>query len=141
MDEKMEGIYTQAVKSTEQAAELIGRLFRLAEPGAVFGAPITQGERTIIVASELSVGMGVGFGAGGTAGVEGATDAAAAPGAGSGGGGGGFAMGRPVAAVVIEPAGVRVEPIVDPTKLGIAFFTTLGAMFLAWSQMRRAARR
>jgi hypothetical protein len=33
-----------------------------------------------------------------------------------------------VAAIVISPAGVRVEPIVDVTKIALAVFTTLGFM-------------
>jgi hypothetical protein len=32
---------------------------------------------------------------------------------------------------------VRVEPIVDVTKIALAFFTTLGAMYMTWRTMRR----
>ncbi|NJN54907.1 MAG: hypothetical protein HC804_09210, partial [Anaerolineae bacterium] len=39
------------------------------------------------------------------------------------------------------PEGVRVEPIVDATKIAIAFFTAFGAMWMALSKMRRAANR
>jgi len=45
-----------------------------------------------------------------------------------------------VAAILIGPDGVRVEPIVDPTKIAIAFFTTIGAMFVSWRAIRKAAR-
>jgi hypothetical protein len=34
---------------------------------------------------------------------------------------------------------VRVDPVVDATKIGLALFTTLGAMFMMLSRMRRAA--
>jgi hypothetical protein len=44
-----------------------------------------------------------------------------------------------VAAIIIEPEGVRIEPIVDVTKLGLAFFTMLGSIFLMGLRMRRAA--
>jgi uncharacterized spore protein YtfJ len=61
-------------------------------------------------------------------------------GGGGGGGGGGASFARPVAAVVVSPQGVWVEPIVDVTKLGLAFFTMLGSMWMFWSRMRRASR-
>lgn len=61
-------------------------------------------------------------------------------GEGVGGGGGGFSTGRPVAAISIGPDGVHVEPIVDATKVALAFFTTLGAMAMMWSSMRKAGK-
>jgi len=62
-------------------------------------------------------------------------------GAGGGGGGGGAALGRPVAAIEIGPQGVRVEPIVDPTKIAIAFFSTIVSMIAMIGRMRRASKR
>jgi uncharacterized spore protein YtfJ len=149
MGEKDSGLYGMSLQNVSQVHDLIGRLFRVAEPGAVYSEPIVAGERTVVMTSELSmtVGAGVGFGHSNGPAAQGAsqgnTPGGTAPAAGvqdetgGGGGGGGFSFGRPVAAVVIEPSGVRVEPIVDPTKLGIAFFTTVGAMFFAWTQLRR----
>jgi uncharacterized spore protein YtfJ len=157
MSEQDHAFFAQSLHGVAQAQELISRLFRIAEPGAVYSAPITTGERTVIVTSEISmsVGAGAGFGSNTAPAAVASSTAAAAlassggpvsapaeqPAArdesGGGGGGGGFSFGRPVAAIVIEPTGVRVEPIVDPTKLGIAFFTTLGAMFFAWTALRR----
>jgi uncharacterized spore protein YtfJ len=131
MDETNQGLIATVVKNNEQAGELIGRLFRVADPGVVFSAPVTAGERTIIVASEVVISMGVGFGSG-VGPTEGGGEST-----GGGGGGGGYSFGRPVATIIIEPQGVRVEPVVDPTKIAIAMFTTLGAMFFAWSSMRR----
>jgi uncharacterized spore protein YtfJ len=58
-------------------------------------------------------------------------------GLGGGGGGGGASMARPVAVISVGPEGVQVEPVVDPTKIAIAFFTTLGSMFFMLSRMRR----
>jgi uncharacterized spore protein YtfJ len=167
MSEQDRTVLGMSMQNVGQVHDLIGRLFRVAEPGAVYSQPITSGDRTVVVTSEISmsVGAGVGFGhnttpatvgagantaantAAGVAGSVGGNGDTVAPGGrpaqaqdetGGGGGGGGFSFGRPVAAVVIEPNGVRVEPIVDPTKLGIAFFTTLGAMFFAWTSLRRA---
>ena len=58
---------------------------------------------------------------------------------GRGGGGGGGTTARPVAAIIMGPDGVRVEPIVDPTKIAIAFFTAFGAMMIALRKMRQAS--
>ena len=126
MNEKPEGVFGGKVDNGKQALDLVGRLLDVAGPGAVYAPPVVAGERTVLLASELTASMGVGYGGGTDEGGE----------SGGGGGGGGFAAGRPVAAVVIEPGGVRVEPVVDITKLGIALFTTLAAMFLAWSRVR-----
>lgn len=155
MSEQADGFFAKEIHNGQQALDLVARLLRVAEPGAVYGAPITVGDRTVILASELTMSLGAGYGggdslkpaadatAGGAAasaagGVAGADVGGAVVERGGGGGGGGFAAGRPVAAIVIEPGGVRVEPVVDVTKLGIALFTTLMAMFLAWSRMRRS---
>ena len=144
MSEQDRSFYGMSLQNVAQVHDLIGRLFRVAEPGAVYSEPIVAGERTVVITSELSMGVGAGVGFGHTfepASIESSSTGAVTPHrtdeTGGGGGGGGFSFGRPVAAVIIEPAGVRVEPIVDPTKLGIAFFTTLGAMFFAWTSLRR----
>ncbi len=65
----------------------------------VVGEPITVGDTTLIPL--LSVGFG--FGAGGA----GKSDAAAQPGGGTGGAGG---M-KPIAVIVVDKDGVRIEPI------------------------------
>ncbi len=134
MSDLEQGALKSAVKTIDQAANLIGRLFVVAEPGAVFSEPVKAGDYTVITASEVTIGMGVGFGSGGGTDEEGKSE-----GAGGGGGGGGYSMGRPVATISVGPNGVMFQPIVDVTKLGIAFFTAVGAMFIAWRQMRKAA--
>lgn len=118
------------VPTDSAAIATIAKLFDVYQPGAVFSEPTTVGDNTVITASEVSIGMGVGFG-------RGAGGPEEANGEGSGVGGGGGAMGRPVAAIIVSPTGVRVEPIVDVTKIALAFFTTIGAMFMAWRAMRR----
>jgi uncharacterized spore protein YtfJ len=135
MADEQQGFSAQAVQSTGQALDLVGRLFRVGEPGVVFGTPIVQGERTVVVASEVAIGVGAGAGFG-----SGNEAADAGESIGGGGGGGGYSFGRPVAVIEIEPEGVRVTPIVDSTKIAVAVFTTVGAMFFAWSRMRRIAR-
>jgi uncharacterized spore protein YtfJ len=178
MNETFDQLATTSVESQEQAIGLIEKLLTVAQPGAVFGEPITAEGRTVITAAEVNVGLGVGFGfGGGTAAshpdeekregrhrhersadpherVElegsGAAEeeaAEAAPrgaaedaGMGGGGGGGGGASGRPIAVISITGEGVQVEPVVDATKLGLAFFTALGSMFFMLMKMRKAAK-
>jgi len=128
-----------------EVLELIGRLFDVAKPDAVYSKPIVVGDYTVITASELLVSMGAGYGGGGggspvNVNEENSEDNSNFN-AGGGGGGGGFSLGRPVAAITVGPEGVRVDPIVDPTKISIAFFTTLAAIVMALSQVWRFKRR
>jgi uncharacterized spore protein YtfJ len=99
---------------------------------AVYGSPVYQGENIVIPTAEvLSIaGFGLGSGSGSRDPGENET-----PG-GAGGGGGGRVLSRPVAAIVISPTGVRVEPIVDVTKIALAMFTTLGFMVTILTRMR-----
>jgi uncharacterized spore protein YtfJ len=131
-----------AVQNQEQAGELLNKLIAVAQPGSVFSQPVTAGDYTIINASEVSAAVGVGFGVGAGTGSGPSTGQASAgaqsgEGGGGGGGGGGGAMARPVATISIGPEGVTVEPIVDVTKIAIAFFTTLGTMALMFRRVRR----
>jgi uncharacterized spore protein YtfJ len=140
----MNEIVTKSVGDQEKAFALMEKLFAVAEPGSVFSEPVAAGDYTVITASDISVGMGFGYGAGGGSGSpatqsEGSAAPAESTGYGGGGGGGGASRGRPVAAISVGPNGVEVEPIVDVTKLGLAFFTTIGSMFLMFRRMRRAA--
>lgn len=150
MGNGVETFAAAAAKSNAEAIALLSKLFKVAEPGAVFSTPVIAGDHTVITASEITVGMGAGFGTGegGPApqqAGEGEQQANAerrseGSGSGGGGGGGGFSTGRPVAAIIISPAGVRVDPVVDVTKIAVVFFTALGAMFMAWRAMRRFGR-
>lgn len=139
----------KSVPNQEAANALMERLFDVASPEAVFSEPVTQGEYAVITASEVSVGLGFGYGGGGelTSGED--NEGGQSPveetkrssgGFGGGGGGGGGATARPVAAIEVGPNGVRVEPIVDPTKIALAFFTALGSMFLMFARMAQAAK-
>jgi uncharacterized spore protein YtfJ len=144
MDDDLQ-LIMEKIPSQQAANALMERLFVVSEPDVVFSEPVTQGEYTAITAREITVGLGFGYGGGGGvgssetgehSGVEG-TAGSGGSGYGGGGGGGGSAAGRPVAVIEIGPAGVRVEPIVDPTKIAIAMFTTLGSMALMLVKMLR----
>ena len=151
MSDEFDKVVVTAEKSQDRAAEVVEKLFAVAQPGSVFAEPVTAGDRTVITASEVSVGMGFGLGIGGGEGRSGPKketnegepleDEAECEGEGSGlgggGGGGGASLARPVAVISVGPEGVQVEPVVDPTKIAIALFTTLGSMFFMLSRMRR----
>ena len=142
MSEELNQAFTGGVEGWNQGVGLVEKLFSVAQPGAVFGHPVQAEGQTVITASEVMVGLGFGFGSGGGSdeapedeGEVGEKDT----GFGMGGGGGGGSTGRPVAAISISADGVRVDPIVDVTKLGLAFFTAFGAMFVMLGRMRRVA--
>ncbi|MBI1299579.1 hypothetical protein GC175_32035 [bacterium] len=128
--------YTHVITANwEKSMNVLNRLFEVAKPSAAFGEPIQKGEYTVITASETAMGLGLGTGAGsGTEELsadEAKENAAPESGSGGGGGGGGGGWSRPVAVISIGPKGVEVEPVVDVTKLGLAFFTMIGsAMFM-----------
>jgi uncharacterized spore protein YtfJ len=130
----------------EQGQAWMEKLLAAARPGAVFGEPVKAGDYTIITSSEVGAGGGFGFGFGG--GASPAATSSEAPGkkqedtsGGSGIGGGGGSTGRPVAAIIIGPEGVRVEPVVDVTKIALAVFTTAGAMLLMLGRMNSMSRK
>jgi uncharacterized spore protein YtfJ len=121
---------TKAVTSVKETLELF---LESASVDRVYGEPIEHGDTVIIPAAEVLVGLGFGTGAGfgtsGTeAGEEGNGNGANAGGGGGGGGGGGRTFSRPVAVIVSSPEGVRVQEVVDPTKIALAAFTTGGFM-------------
>lgn len=125
--------------------EKLDKLFAVAQPGAVYSEPMQVEGQTIITLNEVTVAMGYGFGIGEGGGApDGETPEASAAmqgGSGGGGGGGGFSAGRPVAILAVDANGVRIKPVVDVTKLGIAFFTTFGAMALMLVRMNQVSRR
>ena len=132
-------------KYQEQGQAWMEKLLAAARPGAVFGEPVTAGSYTLITASEIGAGGGFGFAGGG--GLSPAATSSETPAerqedsrGGSGIGGGGGSTGRPVATIIIGPEGVRVEPVVDVTKIALAVFTTVGAMLMVLGRMRRMSR-
>ncbi len=146
MSDELDKVVAMTERSQEQAAGVVEKLFDVTRPSSVYSEPVTAGDFTLITASEVSVGMGFGLGVGGGQGRGGPRQGMGedepelegeGTGLGGGGGGGGASMARPVAVISVGPEGVQVEPVVDPTKIAIAFFTTLGSMFFMLSRMRR----
>ncbi len=131
MKEEGEGVVGSAGnRSLAHVEQTLDRFLAVPDVGKAFGEPIRQGDVTIVPAAEVmtAMGFGIGFGGGTEAGREGG---------GGGGGGGGSALARPVAAVVASPEGVRVEPIVDVTKIALAAITAGGFMLATWLGMAR----
>jgi len=128
----------QGVTSVQKTME---RFLAAADVEAVYGDPVQHGETMIIPAAEVLSGMGfgIGFGIGDNnqSDEETAEDQPTAGSAGGGGGGGGGrVLSRPVAVVIVEPGSVRVEPVVDVTKIALAAFTAFGFMFSMLARMR-----
>lgn len=107
-----------------------------ANVNAVYAEPVETNEATIIPAAEVVSLAGFGVGSGYGINEEGETKEKNV-GGGGGGGGGGRVLSRPVAVVIADEDGVRVEPVVDPTKIALAFFTTLGFMISMIARMKR----
>ena len=139
---------TASQKTGEQISAFIEKIYGAARPGAVFGEPVTNGGYTVITAQEISsgggFGSGMGFGsspASSTRNAEAGDATSPTTGADAGGGGGigggGGAMSRPVAVIIIGPDEVRIEPIIDRTKVALAGITMLVAMAAMFGRMMR----
>lgn len=139
--ETAEALTAVARRNSEALATFGDRIFAVAQASAVFSAPVTAGEYTVITASELMAGGGFGSGFGTTppqpAGAPSEAAGRRSAGSGGGGGGGGGARARPVAAIVIGPKGVTVRPVVDATQLGLAALAAFGALFAFGRRFRR----
>lgn len=109
--------------ATGSVEQVVSQLVSNATVDTVFGKPVERDGATIIPCSEIMVGFGMGSGTGP---VDERGNSM-----GKGGGGGGGSQGRPIAVVVMTKDGVRVEPILDLTKVALAAFTT-GAFMLFW---------
>ena len=109
--------------ATNSVEQVLGQLANAARVDAVFGQPIEREGATLIPCAEIAIGLGMGTGSG-------PMDEQGRP-TGSGGGGGGGGRGRPIAVVVMTRDGVRVEPVLDLTKIVLATFST-AAFILFW---------
>lgn len=108
---------------------------------AVYGDPVENGDTLVIPTAEVLAVMA--FGVGGGSGTNAVVGEQANRGAGSGGGGGGRVLSRPVAVIVASPEGVRVEPVVDVTKISMAALTAFGfvaAMISGFLRPKKALR-
>jgi uncharacterized spore protein YtfJ len=125
------------MKETPNLAPLLEKIYAAASPELVFSSPVEANGYTVITASEVMAGGGFGMGSGSA---PTSVDGAAGEAGGSGGGGGGGSASRPVAVIVIGPDGVRVKPVVDATKLGLAVLTAWAAVALSAFKLARKTR-
>jgi uncharacterized spore protein YtfJ len=147
MSETTSTLLTLAEKREEQIARVLEKIYSAAQSGAVYSDPVTAGNYTIITASEIAAGggFGSGFGLGSTTPPpkprEEMAQPQAQPSTNAGGmGGGGGSSGRPVAIIIIGPAGVTVKPVVDVTKLALAGVTVCGTIIMRLWRMRKASK-
>ena len=118
-----QGLKSYQSPSLEKSKDILDKFIAVASVNAAYGQPIQKDDTLIIPTAEVVAGMGFGLGDGGSQQAGGA-----------GGGGGGQTLSRPVAVIIAGPDGVRVEPVVDATKIALAMFTAAG--FMAATLMR-----
>jgi uncharacterized spore protein YtfJ len=110
--------------------ETMDKFLATASVNAVYGKPIQKDDTLIIPTAEVLSGMGFGLGVGVGNNATNNNDEAGKPGqssgGGGGGGGGGRVLSRPVAVIIASPEGVRVEPVMDVTKVALAALTAGG---------------
>ena len=134
-----EVIQMRVAETMTAVLDMADRLFDTARPDAVYGEPTTVAGRTIIPAAEVWLFSGFGGGGGFGPAAEGA-EGTGETGAGLGSGVGGAVHARPVAVVIVDESGVRVEPVVDATKLGLAALTVFGSMVFFLGRIMRRTR-
>lgn len=135
MSEVKSDIFLSAIETPAEGLALLSKLTDVASPGAVFGEPVQQGETTLITANSVTVGLG--FGLGGFVLNRQAEDPQERREVNGGGGGGGSTIAWPVAVISIRPEGVRVDPIIDITKVCLAFFSAFSAVLIALFKIKK----
>lgn len=127
VEEKFD-VTTTLPRSMDMVQETMDNFLSAASVTAVYGEPIQSGDNLIIPAAEVLSGLGFGMGAGvgNNVGPSEEGQPTQNTGGGGGGGGGGRILSRPVAVVIASPDGVRVEPVVDVTKVALAALTAGG---------------
>jgi len=116
----------EITESVDVIQDTMDKFLDAAHVEAVYGKPIQNGDTTIIPTAEVLSGMGFGLGHGTGTSIE--ESGEENRGSGGGGGGGGRVLARPVAVVIASPQGVRVDPVIDVTKIALAALTAAGFM-------------
>ena len=119
-------------KTLEMTEDTLENFLKTISVSAVYGEPVEAGDTKIIPAAQVMGGMGFGSGFGSGKHGDGSEQEV---GEGGCSGGGGRSLSRPVAAVVASPEGVRVEPVIDKTR--IALTAVIAGALLLFSLIRR----
>lgn len=132
MNEESSSIATEEnrSKTLEMTEETLDKFLKTVSVDSVYGKPVDAGDTKIIPAAQVMGGMGFGSGFG-----YGRHGNGHEAGEGGGSGGGGRSMSRPVAAVVASPQGVRVEPVIDKTR--IAMTAMIAGAFILFTTIRK----
>ena len=119
-------------QAIDMIQETLDTFLETADVSRVYAKPMEHEGSLIIPAAEVVAGMGfgAGYGSGGPLDEDGGSG-------GGGGGGGGKAFARPVAVIVADQNGVRVEPVLDPTKIALTFMTALGFMVATIAKIKK----
>jgi len=131
-EKKIEMEINDPGQAIDMVQETLETFLEAADVNKVYAKPVQHEETIIIPAAEVVAGMGfgAGYGAGGPLDDDGG-------GSGGGGGGGGRTFARPVAVIIADKNGVRVEPVMDPTKIALTALTALGFIFGTIAKMRK----
>jgi uncharacterized spore protein YtfJ len=138
MDERAQ--MRTAAATTATIERILSQISQAARAEAIFGQPVERGDYTVIPCAKVSVGLGLGSGSGSSPMTKGEQGKAQGQGQGEGAGGGGGANGRPMAVIVVSRTGVRVQPIVDVTRVIVASLVTAGLMALTIAQVGASQR-
>ncbi len=131
-EKKLEMEINDPGQAIDMVQETLETLLETADVNKVYAQPIQHGDTIIIPAAEVVAGMGfgAGYGTGGPLDEDGG-------GSGGGGGGGGKTFARPVAVIIADKNGVRVEPVMDPTKIALTALTAFGFIFGTIAKLRK----
>ena len=116
-------------QAIDMVQETLDAFLETADVSKVYAEPVEHEGSLIVPAAEVVAGMGfgAGYGVGGHLDKDG----------GGSGGGGGKAFARPVAVIIADKNGVRVEPVIDPTKVALAALTAFGFIFGTIAKMKK----
>ena len=128
---------TRGLESLNLIEDTMDKFIATADVEKVYGKPIENGDTLIVPTAEILCGMGFGVGSGSGDQMD---DEVGNRGEGGGGGGGGRVLSRPVAVIIASPEGVRIEPVIDPTKIALAALTAAGFMLSMLFRMMRGPR-
>jgi uncharacterized spore protein YtfJ len=129
--------FYNAAANAQRTSDSMDHFLDAGTVDAVYGEPVFHGDTMILPAAEIISAFGVGYGGGGGS-AESDKQPGGEPsfGGGGGGGGGGRIFSRPVSVIISDAGGVRVEHVLDVTKLGLAALTAFGFMAGMYFRMR-----
>ena len=132
-DEKIKEIEIEdPAQAIDMVQETLETFLETADVNKVYAEAVEHEGSLIIPAAEVVAGMGFGATYGGVIPLdeEGGSS-------GGGGGGGGKTFARPVAVIIADKDGVRVEPVMDHTKIVLTALTAFGFIFGTIAKFKR----